>query len=608
MQVRRAFHDKSMADEPRVTGPRHRLPLLGPGRRDRAAGFVRATGRAARSDPLAGTVIVRRRQAAVKRVTPCETMRGSSRPARESPATARRTSRDAASSSPLMRGLTFLVGVALCASVMSSLSGQTGGQPPATSRISSVAEELAPFVDRLIPEQLSRRRIAGAVVVVVKDDRVLLDRQYGMADVATSRPMTADTLMRIGSATKTITALAVMQLVEAGKLDLDREVSGDLRVQLPSAPDRPPVTLRRLLSHRTGFEDRRSAIASLSGPPLPLLPYLRTHMPARLRQDDEVVAYSNYNASLAAALVGRASGQPFEEYVAGRIFAPLGMSSTTAGQPLPAAMQSLVSNGYARADQPPTIVSSAVATIHEVGSTGVSTTSGDMGRLLRALLAPDPRILSRASLDVMMTPQGRVPHGFIGLGLYSPVGLGGNSFVGHDGGTGGFQTTLALLPRERFGLLVSYNSDGVPDVGSAPAELVRTIASRFFPEPAIAGSGDAGVWRGAYQPARREDGQLFTLSALLGQFAVRDLGNGRVVLGRAAVPIGGIALEPQTPGVYRGGGLEASFAQLDSATVMQLGAPVLMYVRVPWWKSARLVMPILLVSLLIAGLMVAMLP
>lgn len=331
-------------------------------------------------------------------------------------------------------------------------------------------------------------------------------------------------------------------------------------------------------------------------------------MPPRLRQDDEVVAYSNHNAALAAALVERASGQSFDRYVAEHIFAPLEMSSTTAIQPLPAAMQSRVSNGYVRADLPPTVVSSAVATVHEVGSTGVSTTSRDMGRLLLALLAPDPRILSRASLDAMMTPQGRVPHGFIGLGLYSPVGVGGNAFVGHDGGTGSFQTTLAMLPRERFGLFVSYNSDGTPDVGAAPAELVREIASRFFPEPAGVATGDAGLWTGAYQPARREDSTLFTLSALLGQFALHDIGNGRLSLGRAAVPIGGIALEPHAPGVFRGGGLEVSFAPLSSTTVMQLGAPVLMYVRVPWWRSARLVMPVLLVSLVTAGLTVAVWP
>jgi CubicO group peptidase (beta-lactamase class C family) len=510
----------------------------------------------------------------------------------------------------LMRRSWFALCGCLLVGTLLPVAGQAQDLSRPFDRRAMTPDDVAAFVDPLVREQLDRRRIAGATVVIVKDGQVVLNRAYGIADVADARAMSVDTLTRIGSATKTITALAVMQLVASGRLDLDRDVSEYLDFRIPAPGERPAVTLRRLLSHRTGFEDRRGGIATLSGGRLPLVPFVGSHMPPRLRQDDDLVGYSNYNAALAAAIIERVSGQRFEDYLAEHIFAPLGMTSTTALQPLPAAMQERVSIGYVRADLPPTVISTATATIHEVGSTGVSTTATDMGRLMLALLAPEAGAISRASVDAMMMPQGTVPRGFVGLGVYSPVGLGGNSFVGHDGDTGSFHSTVALMPREQFGVFASYNSDGLPLAGSATSELLQQLASRYFPAAPSAGSnesgdsGNSGDWTGAYQPVRRVDSNLFTLRALLEQLAVRRVENGRLLLGRAAIPFQGVWLERSDDGVFRGAGLEASLATVGSGTVMQLGAPVLIYVRVPWWASASFAVPALAVGVLIAAVSV----
>lgn len=197
-----------------------------------------------------------------------------------------------------MRWLTF----ALCAVVgVVCVRG-------ATARTTA---EIEGFLDALVLGQLESRKIAGAVVVVVKDGVVVLSKGYGHADVGAARPMGRDTLVRIASITKTLTALAVMQLVEAGRLDLDRDVNGYLDFAVPRLPGRAPVTLRRLLSHQSGFENRTAGIGAWAGDRMPLGPFLARHMPPRLRQDDDVVAYSNYNASLAAYIVERASGRSF---------------------------------------------------------------------------------------------------------------------------------------------------------------------------------------------------------------------------------------------------------------------------------------------------------
>src|SRR5690606_11876138 len=117
-----------------------------------------------------------------------------------------------------------------------------------------------------------------------------------------------ETVVRIGSLTKTFTALAVLQLVETGRLDLDRDVNEYLDFEVPSGPDRTPLTLRRLLSHQTGFEDRRGRIAAADGPRRPLNVFAPRHMPPRMRLPAGVVAYSNHNAVLAAAVLEQVSG------------------------------------------------------------------------------------------------------------------------------------------------------------------------------------------------------------------------------------------------------------------------------------------------------------
>src|SRR6185295_17371173 len=111
------------------------------------------------------------------------------------------------------------------------------------------------WLDGFLPYAMNRGDIAGGVIVVVKDGRVLLQKGYGYADVATRRPVDPErTLFRVGSISKLFTGTAVLQLVEQGKLDLDRDVNAYLDFVLPPM-SAAPITLRNLLTHRAGFED-----------------------------------------------------------------------------------------------------------------------------------------------------------------------------------------------------------------------------------------------------------------------------------------------------------------------------------------------------------------
>src|ERR1044072_5996954 len=143
--------------------------------------------------------------------------------------------------------------------------------------------DLEAFLDALIPAQLQNRDMAGAVVAVVKGGQVLLAKGYGYADFAAKKPVVAEkTLFRPGSISKVFTAIAVMQLVEQGKLDLDRDVNEDLDFAIPKTyPE--PVTLRRLLTHTAGFEETlKNLFVPGSAEMPPLRDYLITAMPAQI--------------------------------------------------------------------------------------------------------------------------------------------------------------------------------------------------------------------------------------------------------------------------------------------------------------------------------------
>lgn len=473
-----------------------------------------------------------------------------------------------------------------------ALAGTAFAQSPPSPM---TREALRDFFDRTIPEQLRGKRIPGAVVIVVKDRAVMFSEGYGLADVASQRPMTPDTPVHIASISKAFTALAAMQLVDSGRVWLDTDVQAVVGLPLPGSA----VTLTTLLDHEAAFESRAGGIGSPSGQRAALGPFLEWFRPPRLEQPPGVPAYSNYHAALAALVVETVSGQRIEDYWAEHVFRPLGMQRTTAEQPLPADVREQVATGYLNVDRPPDAISMAAATIYEAGSTGIVAPATDMARFMIALLADDPVVVSRDTRDLMLSPHVELPGAYFALGVYSPVADGGNPFVGHDGNTGGYQSSMALLPEERLGIFVSYNA-AVP----ARGELLRRFAERFLGERRSTGAPAVLPKQAAtYRPSRRVDSNLFALPQLLGQLRAEPLPDGRLRLLLAAVPVGGWLLENDGTGRFRGGGREVTFGG-DAAQVMQLGGAPATYLRVPWWMDARLVMPVLVLCCLIASVVV----
>lgn len=346
--------------------------------------------------------------------------------------------------------------------------------------------ELEGFIDGAVGLQLQQGPIAGAVVSVVAGGRVVLAKGYGLTDLDRGQAVEASTtLFRPGSISKLITWTAVMQLVEEGKLDLDSDVNVYLEgVEVPATfPE--PITLKHLMTHTPGFEDR--VIGLFSRDPddlLPLRELMRLQMPARVRPPGQIAAYSNHGTALAGLIVEQVSGVPFQTYVERRIFEPLGMRDSTFAQPLPPRLASRMSGGYALVGG--ALVARPFELVPAAPAGGMSSTATDMARFMLAQLGDgalgDARILQAATARRMRErlhahdPQvNGMAHGFIELDM------NGQRVVGHLGDTAYFHSVLALLPEQGLGFFASYNSA----TGSRSAiGLMRLLIGHLFPQAA----------------------------------------------------------------------------------------------------------------------------
>jgi len=380
-----------------------------------------------------------------------------------------------------MRALARVL-LALCLGLagLTATAPETGAAQAPRSPLE--VREVEAFLDGQMAARMEVAHVAGAVVAVVQDGEVLLSKGYGYADVAAAQPVDpASTLFRPGSISKLFTWIAVMQLVEQGRLDLDADVNtylGDWQIPETFAQ---PIRLRHILTHTPGFEDVSLGLfVRESDPMLSLEDYLRQHLPARVYPPGEVMAYSNYASALAGHIVSRVSGVPFEQYVAENIFAPLGMTASTFVQPLPDTLAGGMSRGYRYLGGRYEPRWFEVVQARPAG--GLSTTGADMARFMIALLqggSYDSRsILPSSMVRDMMDLHYSVPPQQQGWGWgFAVQKTGGLHTAGHGGDTTYFHSSLSLLPQHGVGIYVSTNTD----TGEAVAEpLVSAFLERYF--------------------------------------------------------------------------------------------------------------------------------
>ncbi len=394
--------------------------------------------------------------------------------------------------------------------------------------------DIEAFLDGLMPLSLERDDIAGAVISIVKDGKVVFAKGYGYADMKSKKPVSpSDTLFRPGSISKLFTWTAVMQQVEQGKLDLDRDVNEYLDFKVPAKFDKP-ITLRNIMTHTSGFsETAKDMWVSNPKKLTSLRTYLINHMPARIFPPGTTPAYSNYATTLAGYIVQRVSGQDFDQYIADHIFKPLDMQHSTFVQPLPPNLANLMSSGYKAASEG--AKEYEFVQPFPAGSSAVS--AMDMTHFMLAHLQNGDyngaRILKPATVQLMHSRQA-LPAGnalnAMCLGFYEES-RNGHRIFGHGGDTLYFHSDLHLMPDANLGFFVSYNSAGKHTIDDRSA-LWQYFLDRYFPyptptPPAIASAAtDAKRVRGDYMVSRRLQGNFLFFSSMPGEAKVESNSDG----------------------------------------------------------------------------------
>ena len=387
--------------------------------------------------------------------------------------------------------------------------------PPATPATAGThdlnKQDVDAWLDGYMPYSLKAGEIPGAVVVVVKDGQILTQRGYGYSDLKTEKAVDPDlTLFRPGSVSKLFTWTAVMQLVQAGKLDLDKDVNTYLDFKIPPR-DGKPITLRNIMTHTAGFAETAKYLIDFGEKkPDPLGKILARWVPDRIYAPGEMPAYSNYAASVAGYIVERVSGEPFDTYVQNHIFVPAGMAHSSFDQPLPAALRPLMSKGY----KPGTDDPQPYEVIGMAPAGALASSGADMGRFMIAHL--DHKLINPATAQLMYgqanKPFSALPA--MALGFYHEDRNGLN-IVGHGGDTVFFHSDLHLLLDKNVGLYISMNSVGKN--GGAHAlreELLQQFLDRYYPappknEPTLATAKEHGAQMAGHYVSSRAGGFSF---------------------------------------------------------------------------------------------------
>ena len=492
-------------------------------------------------------------------------------------------------------------------------------QPVEAGTHEMTASDVVAFLDGIMPEQLARDDVAGAVISVVKDGKVLFAKGYGYSEVEKKTPVSADsTLFRPGSISKLFTWTAVMQLVEQGKLDLDRDMNDYLDFKIPSTYPKP-ITLRNAMTHTPGFEETVQELFVKDVKDLkPIGDYLKEHLPERIFPPGTTPAYSNYATCMAGYIVQRVSGQDYFDYIDEHVLKPLNMSHSTFRQPLPDALKPLMSHGYDAASQPAKDFEWVEAA--PAGSSSVS--AMDMTHFMVAHLQDgrfeNVQILKPETARLMHSRQFENLPGMnaMALGFYEET-RNGHRIIGHGGDTQYFHSDLHLIPDAQLGFFISYNSAGNSEVRGREA-VWHAFLDRYFPyqpgpsDPVANSAEDVKAVSGHYIVSRRSDTTLMKVLTVTEEAKVYANEDGTLSVSDLKDMNG----EPKKfreigPLMFRdvNGQDRIAFKPDNSGNMVEvIDFPFMVFQKAPWYENSVWQVPLIIGSLAVIALTLILWP
>jgi D-alanyl-D-alanine carboxypeptidase len=346
---------------------------------------------------------------------------------------------------------------------------------PTIAQTQSPQPKSSQLLDDRVKGIMERQHIPGIAVVVIKDGQVQELKGYGVTDIETKQPVSPDTKFAIGSVTKQFTGMAVMILVEEGKVSLDKPISQYL-TDLPSQWQ--SVTLRQLLNHTAGIPDE--GFLRDRQQPKELLKQVKPELdfPA-----GESFSYSNSGYFLAGLIIERMSGQAYSDFMRDRIFTPLGMQQTQAKL---TAVPNLASSytwkdRLIKEDVEKDIIDRTTGLQKEpmaYSAGNIISTANDMAKWAQAL---DKGKLLRAASYQQLWASGTLKNGNkTGYGFGWGVGkTNGHPYTSHAGGIlGGHASGFVHYPQDRLAVIVLAN------IYSIKGGLIATSIARMY-EPKI---------------------------------------------------------------------------------------------------------------------------
>jgi len=372
-----------------------------------------------------------------------------------------------------------------CSLILGTLAAQT---PSAVEqRIQRIQDGLLPTVivkgeppsATKLADRMAALHVPGVSIAVIHDGKIEWARGFGVAAIG-GPPVTAGTLFQAASISKPVTAMAVLRLVQEGKLSLDADVNQYLKtwkVPANSFTEKTKVTIRELLTHTAGLTVHGFP-GYASGAPLPtLVQILNGEKPANsapIRVDTEPGTnwrYSGGGYVVLQQLLQDVTGQPFPKLMHDTVLAPIGMTKSTYEQPLPAARMSEVATPYRQEGQP---VPGGPHVYPEMAPAGLWTTPSDLARyaieVQNSLAGASNRVLSAAMVRQMLTPG--LNHQGLGPGT---GGSAEHPYFTHGGANEGYRCNLVAY-NNGDGVVIMTNGD---NGGQLASEIQRSVAHEY---------------------------------------------------------------------------------------------------------------------------------
>lgn len=339
-------------------------------------------------------------------------------------------------------------------------------------------DSISTFCDSIIYTGVRERLIPGMGITIISNGSVF-SKGYGLSDLSSKNPVTTQTFFQVGSIGKVFTAIAALQLVEQGKLNLADDIRpylGGLQLENPFGT---PITLFHLLTHTAGLNDQIIGYGARSVREIqPLEEHLKKRTPTLMKVPGTEINYSNYSYALIGLMIEKASGQSFEQYVRAHILEPLSMKQSHYILPDDYETKNQYAKGYTKSDT--SFIYSKSYPRHPLPAGSLITNADEMTYLLKELLNPSGKLLKNETMQKLFTQQFTQHPLLMGYSLGLEEQRINNLHGWAKGGSvPGFLSVMAIFPDQQLAMFLATNTSS----DDFFERFVSKYFDAFYPAP-----------------------------------------------------------------------------------------------------------------------------